>query len=139
MAPPASDQHPGPSGSADDDRFSARERLRKRPQFLKVRRQGRRAEGKWVVVYARPNDEGHSRIGLTVSSRVGNAVVRNRWKRRLREIFRHHKAAFGPSHDVVIIVKHRGGDHPPFDDLRSDVHQTVRRVVTSGSDRGRNQ
>lgn len=46
-----------------------------------------------------------SRMGVTVSSRVGNAVTRNRIKRLLREIFRAHRAELLPPQDIVIIAK----------------------------------
>lgn len=113
-----------------DERFRKSERLLKRPQFLHARRNGVRRQGRWVVVYAVANDAGRPRIGLTVSGRVGNAVVRNRWKRRLREIFRRNKHRFGPHCDHVIIVK-SGGKQPPFDRLKDDVLRTVERAVDS--------
>ncbi len=124
----------GAPSAQPDERFRPSERLRKRPQFLRARKKGRRKEGRWVVVYAVDNDVGHPRVGLTVSGRVGNAVVRNRWKRRLREIFRRGKQHFGEAFDVVIIVK-PGGGHPDFDDLRRDVYNTVRRARTAYRDR----
>ena len=87
-----------------------------------------------MIVYAVENDCRHPRLGLTVSKRVGNAVVRNRWKRRLREIFRQDKSRFGAGHDVVIIVK-KGRSHPPFDQLRRDVHRAVAKAVDRGDKR----
>lgn len=118
----------------DDEKFRSAERLKKRPQFLRARRNGWRQQGRRVIVYVVANDAGHPRLGVTVSRRVGNAVVRNRWKRRLREIFRRGKHHFGDSHDVVIIAK-AGAELPPFDQLREDVYQTVRRAVGSYRDR----
>lgn len=128
-----------PSGGAaadGDERFRKTERLRKRDQFLHTRRRGDRAEGRWVVVYAVANDVGHPRLGVTASRRVGSAVVRNRWKRRLREIFRRNKSHFGPHFDVVIIVKH-GRSAPDFDALVRDVKKTVRCAIDkAGRHRG---
>lgn len=118
-----------------DERFRKSERLRKRYQFLHARRRGRRAEGRWVVVYAVANDVGHPRLGVTASRRVGNAVVRNRWKRRLRDIFRRSKERFGASFDVVIIVKH-SRQMPEFDALRRDVYKAVDRATGAGRGRG---
>ncbi len=118
-----------------DERFRKSERLRKRHQFLRTRRRGQRAGGKWVVVYALANERAHSRLGVTVSKRVGNAVVRNRTKRRLREIFRRGKGHFGDHYDVVIIAK-RSRKEPSFEQLRSDVYRTVDRAIGSGGRRG---
>lgn len=123
------------SDDGGDDGFSKSQRLQKRHQFLHARRRGRRAEGRWVVVYAVPNDVGHSRLGVTASRRVGKAVVRNRWKRRLREIFRRNKNRFGDRFDVVIIVKH-GRSMPEFEALRRDVYKAVGRAIKAGRRRG---
>ncbi len=118
------------SGVGSDERFRKSERLRKRPQFLNARRNGWRTGGRQVVVYVVANSVGHPRIGITVSGRVGNAVVRNRWKRRIREIFRRSKERFGGGLDTVVIVTGRG-DPPPFDDLKRDVLETTSRAVAS--------
>jgi ribonuclease P protein component len=64
-----------------------------------------------LVLYAAPNRAVEGvRIGLSVSRRVGNAVVRNRWKRRLREACRAIRRDLPPGNDVVIVV--RSGDVP---------------------------
>jgi ribonuclease P protein component len=61
--------------------------------------------GRHLVVAILENDLPYRRLGLTVSSRVGNAVARNRVKRWLREIFRHHRNALPPGVDVVLIAR----------------------------------
>ena len=50
----------------------------------------------------------HARIGISVSRRVGNAVVRNQWKRKLREAFRKVKTQFSADLDVVVVVRTTG-------------------------------
>ena len=61
----------------------------------------------YLVLYARRNRTGHNRIGLTVSKKLGHAVVRNRVRRRLREIYRQNEARFLPGWDIVIVARTR--------------------------------
>ncbi len=58
-----------------------------------------------LLALAQKNDQGATRVGITVSSKVGNAVVRNRIRRRLRELYRHRKAALPCGLDVVLVAK----------------------------------
>ena len=79
-------------------------RLRRRRDFLKVQQRGTRLHAGDVVVIALPVGEPRPRIGITVSSKVGNAVVRNRVKRWVREAFRAERTAWPPV-DVVVIAR----------------------------------
>ena len=58
-----------------------------------------------LLIYAKPNGTGHARLGLSVSRRVGNAVVRGRAKRLLREAFRFLQHDFPLGYDLVIVVR----------------------------------
>lgn len=64
------------------------ERLRRRRDYVRCYRRGRRTHGRYAVVHAIDNELEHPRLGITVSKRVGNAVVRHLLKRRVREIYR---------------------------------------------------
>jgi ribonuclease P protein component len=86
-------------------RLSPQDRLRKRFEFGRVRDQGRRVHTQSFVLLLRPNQLDRSRLGLTVSHKVGNAVRRNRIKRLLREVFRQHRSLFPAAADVVVIAK----------------------------------
>ena len=59
--------------------------------FRRLYAKGKSAAGPTVALYARPNRSQRSRLGLTVGTKVGNAVKRNRVRRRLREIYRTHE------------------------------------------------
>lgn len=80
-------------------------RIRRRVEFLKVERVGRRRAGTCFVVIVNPRPSGNSRLGITASRRVGGAVVRNRVKRLVREFFRRHEQRIVPAQDVLVIAK----------------------------------
>ena len=56
-------------------------------------------------MFSRENGLGHQRIGITVSRKIGGAVVRNRIKRHVREWFRRHRIHLSPPQDVVVIAR----------------------------------
>ena len=60
-----------------------------------------------LVLYARPNRTGGNRVGITVSKKLGKAVVRNRVRRRLREVYRLHEDRFLPGWDIVVVARSR--------------------------------
>lgn len=80
-------------------------RVRRRAEFLSLQRDGRRRHTPHLVVIHRPGAGPASRLGVTVSTRVGNSVVRNRVKRLLREVFRQHRAQLTAATDLVVIAK----------------------------------
>ena len=61
----------------------------------------------YLVLYARKNRTGTNRVGITVSKRLGHAVVRNRVRRRLREVYRLNEAKFQPGWDIVVVARSR--------------------------------
>lgn len=82
-------------------------RIRKREQFLACYESGRRYHAKSFLLFVlrRPEGEKHWRLGLAVTRKVGNAVVRNRIKRVLREFFRLHQDVICLSLDIVVVAK----------------------------------
>ena len=64
----------------------------------------------YLVLYARKNRQGCNRIGITVSKKLGHAVVRNRTRRRLREIYRLNEDKFQPGWDLVVFARSRSVD-----------------------------
>lgn len=87
------------------EKFPKSARLRKRPEFLKLSRIGRKQQSANFVVIRKPNDRAETRLGITVSGKVGNSVVRNRIKRQLREFFRRRRAELAPVCDLLIIAR----------------------------------
>jgi len=58
-----------------------------------------------MVLYARKNRTNTNRVGITVSKKLGHAVVRNRVRRRLREIYRLNEEKFQPGWDIVVVAR----------------------------------
>jgi len=81
------------------------ERLRCARAYRRVFEQGEKLVGSLFILYIFPTLEPHSRLGIAVSKRLGNAVIRNRIKRCLREMFRQHKAFLSFSCDVVCVAR----------------------------------
>ena len=63
-----------------------------------------------LVLYARKNRTEGNRVGITVSKKLGHAVVRNRTRRRLREVYRLHESQFQPGWDIVVVARSRAVD-----------------------------
>jgi ribonuclease P protein component len=80
--------------------------LRRRHDYLRAYRQGRRRSGTYFIVYLMDNEQGGPRLGITVSRKVGNSVVRHRVKRRVREIYRRWPGRQQlPAADLVVHAK----------------------------------
>ena len=80
-------------------------RLRRRSEIKKVQDGGQRFPSGALVLMASPNPQGRRRLGVTVSSTVGNSVVRSKVKRRLRHLFRKERALLPDGCDVVLIAR----------------------------------
>ena len=64
----------------------------------------------YLVLYARRNRTGTNRVGITVSKKLGKAHVRNRIRRRLREVYRLNESRFRPGWDIVVVGRFKAID-----------------------------
>ena len=84
--------------------FRKKEHLTKRPQFEQVMDQGQRHRiENFCTVFFLPNGLDRKRLGVIASKKIGNAVVRNLAKRKIREVFRNIKGQVEPAMDIVIV------------------------------------
>lgn len=98
-----SQRSPLPSRS---ERFQSEDRLRRRADFLRCYRTGRRRTGSLSILYFAPNVLGRPRLGVTASRKVGNSVVRHLLKRRIRETYRRWPGRGDlPALDFVVHLK----------------------------------
>jgi len=86
--------------------------LKENSMFRRLYAKGRSAAGSYLVVYCRRNGTDGNRIGFTVSKKLGHAVVRNRVRRRLREIYRLHEEEFLHGWDLVVVARSRAVGAP---------------------------
>ena len=102
-------------------RFRRSDRLLDSRDYGRVLRRGRRYAHRDIVVVTTPRDKKHpkssklrdseltgSRLGITASRKVGGAVVRNQFKRRMRAWFRAHRSEFAGAQDLVVIARRSG-------------------------------
>ena len=104
-------------------------RLRQRVDYVAVQTGGMKLHGRHVlaIVRKRPGVSPCGRLGLTVTKKVGNAVVRNRIKRLLREWLRLH-GWVPPGWDMVLVAKDSAARQLHRDDFASDLTQILRRL-----------
>lgn len=110
--------------------------IRKRADFLAANR-GLRIARPGFVLLARPNGGQGLRFGITVTKKIGSAVVRNRMKRRFRELLRAALPEHGlPDHDHVLIGR-EGGVERDFATLRAELDAALARAASGRGDRPR--
>lgn len=73
--------------------------------FRRLYYRGANAGNRYLVAYVRRNRLGQNRLGLTVSTKLGHAVVRNRVRRRLREIYRLNESRLIQGYDIVLVAR----------------------------------
>ncbi|MDR2665617.1 MAG: ribonuclease P protein component [Oscillospiraceae bacterium] len=94
--------------------------LKKNHEFRRLYNRGKSAASRYMVVYCRKNGRAENRVGITVSSKLGGAVRRNRIRRRLREAYRLNERSLTPGHDIVIVAR-QGSYDADFGDLSRDL------------------
>lgn len=86
------------------------ESLKKNRQFQFVYKNGRSRANKYLVMYVKENGLGMNRIGISVSKKVGNSVVRHRITRLVRESYRLHENVFNSGLDMVVVARVSAAD-----------------------------
>ena len=74
--------------------------------FRRLYHTGGQANG-YLILYARKNRTSTNRVGITVSKKLGKAHIRNRIRRRLREVYRLNESKFQPGWDIVVVARSR--------------------------------
>ncbi|MDR2502193.1 MAG: ribonuclease P protein component [Oscillospiraceae bacterium] len=108
--------------------------LKKNSDFRRLYAKGKSVATPRFVLYARKNGREINRLGITASTKLGNAVVRNRLRRRLREVYRLCEADLIPGFDLIIVA--RGAAlAAPFVRLCGDMRSLAGRLGALGVER----
>jgi len=94
--------------------------LTKNYEFKRLYNKGRNVASKYVVIYCTKTGKPENRLGITVSTKLGGAVQRNRIKRRLKEIYRLNENSVRIGYNIVIVARMRSRD-AGWSDLQSSV------------------
>jgi ribonuclease P protein component len=103
--------------------------LRKRSDFLGLKDSVNKFSAKGILVVWRENNFSHPRVGITASKKIGCAVIRNRIKRFVREIFRSNRLLL-PAVDLNVIARSQAAAMP-FDELQHELLRAFRHIGTS--------
>ena len=93
-----------------NERLTPLERIRRKSDFAALYRDGGRLRGRYFTLVFLRNGLGNSRLAVVASRKVGSAVVRNRIKRRFRELFRGNKGLPGEPLDLIVIARQESGE-----------------------------
>ena len=97
------------------DKMNNTESLRKTADFHVVYKEGKSIADKNIVVYVRKNGLKINRLGISCSKKVGNSVVRHRFNRLIREVYRLHENIFNSGLDIVVVARTRAKEAGYFD------------------------
>ena len=92
--------------------FTKADRLLKRDHFIQLSKTGQKIHNRHFTVLFRPETDGQTRLGVTATKKVGNAVIRNKIKRLSRELFRKNRHKMKGVRDLNVIAKKSAAELP---------------------------
>ncbi len=105
-------------------------RVRSRADYLEIQRSGQKMGGRYLIILSMDNELPASRFGITVSRKTGNAVTRNRVKRRIRELQRFNRDSVVPGKDIVVIATRKASE-ATFEKMEMEYTALIRRAGLS--------
>jgi ribonuclease P protein component len=101
--------------------------LKKNYEFRRLYTRGKNYASHLVVIYCGKNRRAENRLGITVGAKVGKAVVRNRVRRRISEIYRLNEDRFKTGWDIVVVARARSAE-ASYRDIEADLLKSAERL-----------
>jgi ribonuclease P protein component len=108
--------------------------LKKNHEFKRLYTKGKSASSHMAAVYFRKNRSSVNRLGITVSTKLGKAVKRNRIRRRFKEIYRLNEDKFLSGYDIIFVARTKS-IYAGFHELEADLLSLCRRLGLCGDDK----
>jgi ribonuclease P protein component len=102
-------------------------KLRKTKEYATVYRRGEKIYGKYVLLFFMPNQQEISRFGVVTTKKVGNAVIRNKWRRRIKEIVREYGDDLQSGYDIIVLARPRIKESE-FSSVKKDITRVLRKA-----------
>lgn len=96
-------------------------------EFRRLYQRGKSAGTSRIVIYCRKNNSQISRLGITVSTKIGKAVKRNRVRRRFREIYRNNKSALADGYDIIMVARVKSR-YSSYQELEADYISLLKKL-----------
>ncbi|MBU5482170.1 ribonuclease P protein component [Blautia sp. MSJ-19] len=109
------------------------ESLKKNRDFQQVYKRGTSKANRYLVMYVLPNQHMKNRLGISVSKKVGNSVVRHRLTRLIRESYRLNEEAFDRNIDIVVIARNSAKDRS-YQEIESAFMNLAQRHEITGAE-----
>jgi ribonuclease P protein component len=110
-------------------RFRQTQRIRRRGEFQQIYKHGTRISGRYYTLFLQPNRLAIGRLGVAATRKLGGAVIRNRAKRLVREVFR--RSGIAPGFDIIVVPR-RELLGIPFAVLEAEYRASVERYLRGG-------
>lgn len=114
------------NGSQEQGKMMRLESLKSKKDFDKVYRKGKSFADKVLVMYYLKNQVGYTRVGVSVSSKIGNSVVRHRIKRLIKEVFRVNFQNI-QGYDIIFIARTRASE-ADFVKIKNSMNHIIRKL-----------
>ena len=105
------------------------EMVKSHEKFNEIINKGNRLKGKYAYIFSKEKEFDKPNFGIAVGKKIGNAVVRNKFKRQFRNIVDNNRFLFKNNHNYIIMIK-REANNASYSDLENDLINTLKKGIS---------